>query len=351
MSQNVLFVGRGTSGVCWYRCALPAMHLGADWVGITDEPDGSMRLRTGATSRPFSEEALGSYDVVVLQQVRGVAWASRIRALRDAGVTVLYEIDDDLHALRKKDDHDFAETFDRGFLRDMEIAMRATDGVITSTPYLARRLRRFHGRLWVCENGIDLSRYALSPTPHAGVVVGWAGGTGHLRAMTPWLRQLDTIMYERPDVRFVSVGQPFANLLQEHHGAERCLSVPFHSLETYPAAMTTFDLALAPADGTNFYKAKSDLRWLEASALGIPLIADPVVYPHIEDGVTGLHAATPAQAGAAMRRLIDDAALRARIGEQARAHVTEHRAMAVAARQWRAVLEQATARPGAVAVG
>jgi hypothetical protein len=74
-------------------------------------------------------------------------------------------------------------------------------------------------------------------------------------------------------------------------------------------------------------RGKSDVRWLEASALEIPIVADPVVYPSIENGVSGLHAA-----------LVDDAALRARIGAAARDHVRAHGSSAAVAPQWAAAL-------------
>ena len=77
--------------------------------------------------------------------------------------------------------------------------------------------------------------------------------------------------------------------------------------------MTLFDVAIAPSAENNQFRGKSDLRWLEASALGIPLVAHPDVYPDIEDGVTGVHASTPDEVEAALLRLIDDA-------ERARAH-------------------------------
>ena len=82
-------------------------------------------------------------------------------------------------------------------------------------------------------------------------------------------------MHEREDIRFVSVGQPFARDLEPRVRRRARLTVPFSTFETYPASMTLFDVALAPAGRTNFYRGKSDLRWLEASALGMPLIADP----------------------------------------------------------------------------
>jgi hypothetical protein len=65
--------------------------------------------------------------------------------------------------------------------------------------------------------------------------------------------------------------------------------------------MTMIDVALAPAGKTGFHRAKSDLRWLEAGALGIPVIASPELYHDIEHGVTGSHARNAPEAKAILR--------------------------------------------------
>jgi len=192
----------------------------------------------------------------------------------------------------------------------------------------------------VAQNGIDLKRYALTLPARDHVGVGWAGGTGHREAMLPWLQQLQLVMREREDVRFISVGQRFADRLTEEFGERRALSVPFTALDVYPAAMALYDIALAPAGEANFYRGKSDLRWLEASALGQVTIAHPGVYPEIEHGVTGFHASSPAEMRELLERLIEDRELRVRIGAQAKAYVTEHRSAQVTSRSWREILEQ-----------
>ena len=109
--------------------------------------------------------------------------------------------------------------------------------------------------------------------------------------------------------------------------------------------MTHFDVALAPAGKGGYFQGKSDLRWLEASALGIPTIADPGVYPEIEHGVTGFHASTPQEMAAILGELVADEALRRRVGEAAQAHVLEHRTAQVAAGAWADVLREVAAVP------
>jgi glycosyltransferase involved in cell wall biosynthesis len=345
---NVLFVGIDTSAQCWYRCALPARALGADWAGAAGRPP-QLAVRTGEARRPLASISdFAAYGVVVLQMPSGNEWVRAIRDLQAGGTRVLFEIDDYAHGVRNAKTHAAAETFDKKRLAELELAMRACDGIICSTDYLALRYRAFNPSVWVCQNGLDLARYALTRRERELVTIGWAGGTAHRPALLPWLRELLAVMDARPSTRFMSVGVAgYAAPFAERFGAERAVGLPWSLIEVYPAAMANFDIALAPATNSAFFRGKSDLRWLEASALGIPLVGDPVVYPGIEDGVTGLHAASPSAAREAILALIDDADLRRRIGKAAREHVREHRSSAAVAPQWVAALEQVRALPRA----
>jgi glycosyltransferase involved in cell wall biosynthesis len=343
--MRTLFAGRGDSGVCWYRCALPALALDADWLGVLGEP-GALRRVTGGFGVALDEDGWTDYDVVVLQLVHGRRWLDRIAELQRAGVTVLYEIDDDLHAVAAEPGHEFARGFGPDRLRAHEAAMRACDGLICSTEVLAERYAELNDRRIVCPNGIDLPRYPHPLPERDTVTIGWAGGTGHERALRPWLSEVAAVLDARPQTRFLTVGQPFGRELAGRFGEARARAIPFAGIDTYPAAMAAFDVALAPAAPSPFFAAKSDLRFLEAAALGLPVIADPAVYPTVVDGETGLHASTPAQAREHMLALVDDAPLRHRLGAAARSYVERERAMPVAARRWQdALLKIAGARP------
>ncbi len=337
--MKALFLARALSVAAWYRMLLPAIHLGHDWAGIAGEPP-DWAVSTGNVGGELTEEALAQYDVVVIQARRGDAWVRLVRRLQAGGAKVLFEIDDYAHGIRRIPDHDFAHVWDKDALRQLEAVMGACDGIIASTPFLAERYGE-HAPAWVCRNGIDLPRYALTLPEREHAAIGWAGATGHRTAIGPWLGMVATVLEQRPGTRFVTVGQPYADEVAETVGPQRTLSLPFGPVETYPAAMTHFDVALAPAGRSAFFQAKSDLRWLEAAALGIPAIADPEVYPEIEHGVTGFHATTPDAARDAMLALVDDAELRRRVGEAARAAVTATRAMERMAPQWEAALREA----------
>lgn len=335
--SKVLFVGMGATAVAWYRCILPALFLGADWVGLSGEPP-SVVFHTGVVKGQTQMPDFNDYEVVVIQQPRGRAWLKVIRGLQARGIKVVYEVDDYLHAIRKMQDHDFRRSFGKGDLSELELCMRVADALTTSTAYIAQRYRSFNRNTYVCENGVDLGRYALTRPPRSTVNIGWAGATGHSKAFQRWAGEVSKVLADNDHTTFVSVGMDFAAAFAQRYGRERALSVPFTMVDNYPAAMTLFDVALAPAGPGNFFRGKSDLRFVEAGALGIPTIADPHVYPHIDHGSTGFHAPGAEDVEVLLDELVNDADLRTRVGEAAREYVRTARDMKVIARRWVEVL-------------
>lgn len=331
--DDVLFVGIGMSAVGWYRCYLPAMFMGADWCGLIGYPP-NFHFATGLIKRETRTPDFYDYKIVVVQQPSGTRWLGLIRKLQDRGIKVLVEVDDYLHGIRKKDDHDFQKHFDRDYLKGIEMNMRVADGIIVSTEWLGGRYRAFNPNIWVCENGLDTSRYNLTRPPRPTVNIGWAGATGHTKSVVPWLQATASVMAGHEEACFVSIGQPFAREFAEHFGEDRAITIPFTLIEQYPSAMTMFDIALAPAGRGAWYRGKSDLRWIEAGALGIPIIADPVIYPKIDNGVTGFHAEDARDVGGLLEDLILDPDLRAEVGANAQEYVRKHRDMTVMVHQW-----------------
>jgi len=343
--SRVLFVGLGKSAVGWYRCYLPAMHMGADWVGLAGEPP-EMVFQTGLVKGTSTMPNFEDYDVVVLQQPRGQGWFRIIKRLQSKGVKVVFEVDDYLHAIHKMPEHDYKEFFSKDELARLELNMRACDALVCSTPYIGRRYHTFNQNVWVCRNGVDLGRYRLTRPPRPTVNIGWAGATGHNRALAPWLTAVGRVMAERPATTFVTIGMNYADALETAF-PNRTLSIPFTLIDTYPSAMTMFDVALAPAGKSAFFQGKSDLRWLEAAALGVPIVADPQTYPDITHGVDGFHANSAAEVPELLRELVDDEELRTRVGANARKYVEEKRDMRVAVRQWEAMFEALLEIPAA----
>lgn len=326
-------VGLGSSIPCYYRIMLPAMALSCDWVGVVGEPPHLGWTTGGVRGESQLPDFIDNYKVVVLQQPHGEAWVKMIHAMQERGKKVLFEVDDYLHGINEREDHQFKDAFDQKAMLRFEEAIRACDGVICSTEYILRKYAKFNDNMYLCRNGIDLKRYDLGKPKRETVNIGWAGATGHLKAVIPWLNQVFMVMQMKPETCFISIGQNFADALKEF--GDRAISVPWAAIEQYPAAMTMFDIALAPGGSGGWYRGKSDLRWLEAGALGVPIIARPNIYPEIEDGVTGFHAANPNVMIERLTELVGDKELRERVGKQARDYIREHRSIEAMSGQWR----------------
>lgn len=331
--NDVLFCGKGQSPICYYRIMLPAMALGADWIGVGGEPPDLVRA-TGLVKRQSVMPDFSSYKVVVVQQPGSKAWREFIEKLRGVGVKVVFEVDDYLHGVPHMDDHDFKANFDKAYLWEIEQTMKRCDAVIASTEWIRGNYSHFNKRAYVCRNGIDLKRYELTKPPRDSVNIGWAGATGHLKAVIPWFQKVAAIMRMRDNVNFISIGQNFAAAFQQHFPDERAIAIPWSQIEQYPAAMTMFDIALAPGGSGGWWRGKSDLRWLEAGALGIPIVADPRVYPDIEDGATGFTALNPMEAAEKILGLVQSPELRTLVGDNAKRHVRQERDIKVMAKQW-----------------
>jgi hypothetical protein len=247
----------------------------------------------------------------VIQMPATPDWLETIGQLRRRGVRVFYEVDWHLHA----------HVGDEPTLRGIETLMRACDGVLCATPFLAERYAPFNPNVSVCENGLDLRGYNLAKPKRETVTIGWAGTTMNVEDIADSVAVVAEVLRARPAAQFASLGQPVADLVG-------CTSLPMVLVEQYPAALATFDVVFEPPAVSPGRRGRSQLRWLETGALGIPLVADPETYPH------AVPARDTDELGAQLLRLVDDAPLRAQIGEAARRTVLAEHSMSVAAAAW-----------------
>jgi glycosyltransferase involved in cell wall biosynthesis len=326
-SEDVLFIGREKATSSWYRCVLPANALGCDW--ITIQPD--LSTFTGTMRRTYWED----YKLIICQLAVEEHYVQEIKELRMLGIKVLYDIDDYVFGTGAAKHHVHAKDFAKKKTQDAyKRAMEACDGIICSTPFLAEKYAEY-GPTWVCRNGIDLQRYQYTRKPHNEFRFGWAGapGVGHREAMGPWLSVVADVLREIPDSRFYSVGEPFALDLKPEFG-DRAVAIPWVLLEVFPMTLLNFDVGLAPALDTDFWRGKSDLRWLEYSAMGVATIGDPNLYPSIENLHTGTLSVTPESVYVDLMSFADDIYDAEKIGKTAQQVVTQTRNHKVTGLDW-----------------
>lgn len=333
--DDILFVGRGATTIAWYRSALPAEYLGCDFVGVVEDGEGDWINLSGLDYNPDWTD----YKVVFVQQPDSPAWEKEIKRAQAAGVKVVFEIDDYIPGVRHEPDHPKKDRFPKYYVDALERCMGMCDAIVTSTEFLAEKFSRL-APTYVCLNSLDLRRYNYTRPERDIINIGWAGGVAHKTIMNEWLVAVDAILSEYDHVGFVSIGEKFERYREKH--AHKWMTLPFGRIENYPAAMMMFDIALAPAGNSAFFKGKSDLRFLEAAALRIPVIGEPNVYHTIDHGNTGFHATEPAEVYAFLKALVESENARRGIGGNARAYVERERNIETAVQQWIDVIEAVT---------
>lgn len=250
-------------------------------------------------------------DVVVLQRVlmRHLA-VDAIPMIRARGVAVVVDMDDDLtrldpengafnamHPLNVRDR-------DRNWNHATTACLNATL-VTVSTPALLATYAP-HGRGRVIYNSVPAGFLSISHDDSD--VVGWAGALfSHPKDMLPLGPSIARLVRDH-GVDFAVVGPG--------DGVVEALGLPHAPLATGPVNIQQWPFAIAenigigivPLADTQFNAAKSFLKGLEYSALGIPWVASPVVeYKRLQRELgVGALARKPLDWFRSLKRLVDD---------------------------------------------
>lgn len=172
----------------------------------------------------------------------------------------------------------------------------------------------------------------LAPRTDGTVRVLWQGGSSHVRDLLDIREALVDVMRKHPHATLVWWGDPLPGITDALLPGQ----VEMHSW-VVPQAYIPWrghldcDINLAPLIDTPFNRAKSAIKWYEGSVLPRPeatLARNIPPYTEIQKGDTGLLYDTPLDFAQKLTTLIDDAALRQRLGEAAKAWVTSYRSTA-----------------------
>lgn len=202
--------------------------------------------------------------------------------------------------------------------RRLDILMAAARVVVAGNAYLAARARAAGARDVVSiPTVVDLDRY---PKPAGLAVDGidrivWIGSpsTAHyLDALAPALRQLAA--QRRFRLRVIGARIELPGIDVEHVAWTEASEA---------GGIAACAVGVMPLADTAWERGKCGYKLIQYMACGLPVVASPVGanMEIVEDGVDGVLAADDAAWVAALARLLDDPALRARMGQSGRAKV------------------------------
>ena len=326
-------------------------------------PLGHPSLATDLDVRQVPPEALAEVtdaDVVVVHRtaLEHVDHGAVLATLGDRGIPIVVDVDDllfDPDRLPQSSDREWAPAVEA-----LRASMQAAVFVTVSTDPLLDAARELVGDVRLVRNAVD-ERLWFAPTPD-GSSPG-RGGTEHpsSEAGAP-LRVL--YMGSRTHGADLELVRPAIERLRERDpdgirigvvGGETTPSewydsipIPFSVYDRFVpwlrTVATEYDVAVAPLVDDEFNASKSDLKWLEYSAMGLPVIVSDVPsYRSVKDGITGLVVGSGPDEWVTALRSMRHGDLRDELRAAARLEVLAERTLARTANRWVALLREAAA--------
>ncbi len=231
-------------------------------------------------------------------------------------------------------------------------AMSHCDVVVASTDHLAHQARTFHANVHVIRNALSEDYLRLSDQVYSNkttgnvdcgsnaVVIAYLSGSqSHDRDFNVVQHSLITLLREHKNIKLLLVGPvSVSDELQSLHAQVE--QRPLIDYSEFPSIFEEIDINLVPLDTNDpFCHSKSELKYIEAGACGVPTIASPTdTYQQvIEDGVNGV-VVDENNWHSALEKLVSNPELRAKIGSAARQHVLESYTPKNRAEDWQNLL-------------
>lgn len=272
------------------------------------------------------QELVDRAHILVFQRVRDTRYRNLMRRAKAAGKKILFEIDDNLFEL--PEEHMFHKPGRNN--ERMQAFIKETHGVIVTNENLKSYILEtgLSQTVSVFPNYIDTELFEpREPAAGTGgpVTIGYAGTETHDYEFRAAAAALQSLAREYGDrIRLVFVGY-MPRELRDTPGAHFIPGAASYHVYARLLCGAGFDIVLAPLKDNLFNSCKSNIKFLEYSAAGAAGVYSAVA-PYrscVEHGRTGLlaHTEDPEEWRAAVKSLIDDPDLRARIARNAREFV------------------------------
>jgi glycosyltransferase involved in cell wall biosynthesis len=269
-----------------------------------------------------------------------------VLSLKSIGTRLLYDLDDNL-----LDAHPdgVLDSIIETHRRLMRFLLRHADRVTVSTPVLRDRLRNLNSRITVLPNVLNDRRFPKAPPgrlPKRSIKIGYFGTLTHTRDLLTVAGPLRAAFSELRDKATlvlcgISPDGRIASLFNELVSVEILpVTEDYESFMKMMRQHADWDIGLAPLAPGEFEAAKSDIKFLEYAAFGVPgLYSVHPAYASVRHGVTGM-LATPDQWTSSLQILAGDADLRARIVAASREYLFSERTLTTAIHRWSTVLNE-----------
>ena len=346
MKPKVLFIYTINPGVTYYRMYAFAKNM--DELGLVHSriyPDWDAKRFFSPNweqnlMKEFKtyEEHVRWADMVVIQYIGSPEGLALVMAIKDFK-PVFMECDDYFQQVPHQSvAFDSNKPWDQSQHWATRQAVVST-GVITTTDYLKHHFGLINGNVWVIPNCIDFGEWdKWKPVNHDRIRIGWVGGATHGGDLKLIKGVCDKILdkYENVEVNIVSSPPPDWDKRDRLNLIDKWVTI-----DEYPrhVKQLSFDIGLVPLRDNHFNRGKSNLRYLEYSACGIPTVASHV--GPFKDNFLGYTVNSSEEWFNVLSLLIENEPLRKEIGQRAYDFVKENLNLNTISLRYAALIEGA----------
>lgn len=313
-SKVVLVKGEKQWGaIGWYRIVNPLQKLGANI---------EIGLRVGAIPEVAKKiKELG--DIWVCKMADNENIDHIYATLKElTGSKFVLDLDDDIDNVDPSHP-EYEQLEERKHMRIRMVQM--ADHVIVATEQIKQSIKQLNPYCTVIPNAIDPEIWKVKNKKRndGKIRIGWMSSGSHF-VDSPIIEDIMVeIIQQYPNVEFHIAGMihnDTKGLRWYHHKGT-------YGYKPFPKfyADLGIDIAIAPLKDIHFNRCKSNIKYLEASMLGIPTVASDVIpYQCIEHGKTGYLASTSGQFKKYLQWLIENEEKRIEMGKAAKKYVLEN---------------------------
>jgi glycosyltransferase involved in cell wall biosynthesis len=259
---------------------------------------------------------LPKYDIVFLQRKRFTQ--PRLRWLRKRAKKIVYDFDDSVMYRNSKARDPISSSRRKRFAQ----MIKNSDFVIAGNEFLKEQVLPYHSNVETIPSPIDQDRYGAKDygIKKEKVTLGWIGDHGSIHYLEKMRPIFEGIGGRYPHAELKIVCDTFLD-------CDRMKVIKKQwSPEEEVADLQGFDIGLMPLVDDPWSWGKCGLKIIQYQGVGVPVVCTPVGINRdlVQDGVNGFYAMTPGEWEKKLSILIDDPALREKMGREGRRRVLEN---------------------------
>ncbi|HYX29506.1 MAG TPA: glycosyltransferase family 4 protein [Pyrinomonadaceae bacterium] len=239
------------------------------------------------------------------------------RMIRRPGVPIIYDFDDPVFLPYRSPMNGWFSLLK--FPRKTHALFRLSDHIITINGLLAEYAARFNSSVSIVPNCVDIEKYFPSPRLDDGMVrLVWIGSHSTMQNLASIERALSGLNQNgQVSLRVIGAGDVSIEGIP--------IEVRQWSADTEVAQLRECDIGLLPLIDHTWHPWKFFFKAVQYMAVGLPVVARRMGSNAelIQDGKNGFLVDTDQEWRDRLQRLINDVALRKKMGEAARATIVE----------------------------